>query len=88
MGIFQGISLALQPFEFMISNMSPIWLRKKISGLIQLAVFSLLLLSPVIGVLAQSKPAPKGTPPKVTVPPKSDRDKPKTSEKEERPKRP
>lgn len=72
----------------MISNMSPINSRKRIPRLIQMAVFSLLLLSPAIGVLAQSKPAPKGTPPKVTVPPKSERDKPKTSEREERPRRP
>jgi len=39
--------------------------------------------------LGQSKPAPKGTPPKVTVPPKSERDRPRTSEREEeRPRRP
>ena len=87
-GVFLWISLALQRFEFMIFSMSPTYLRKGIPLLIKLSVVSLILISPAIGVFAQSKPAPKGTPPKVTVPPKSDRDKPKKSEKEERPKRP
>lgn len=57
-------------------------------------VFALFLLSvPTMVTLAQSsdprKPAPKGTPPRVIVPPKSERDKPKENEKkEERPRRP
>jgi len=77
----------------MISFMSHISDFKKVRSMAFVALVLFLLIAPGMVTLAQSsdprKPAPKGTPPRVIVPPKSEREKSKENEKkEERPRRP
>jgi len=75
----------------MILNMSALHIsRPKIASIILGVICAMMIafLNPAVVSAQSSKPAPKGTPPRVIVP-KSDREKPKEPEnKDERPKRP
>jgi len=86
-----GIRFALQHNEFMISNMSSNMSHRFTRLSVHLGMICALMIactSPALVFAQSSKPAPKGTPPRVIVP-KSDREKPRDSEsKDERPKRP